>query len=69
MRDIPHGQTRQSTHLNTLGVHFVPLVGLRPVETGIALFADEQIREVYLLELQLDRLDELLCYLQSCIGT
>jgi len=47
------------THLDALGVHLVPLVRGGPVEAGVALLVDEEVGEVDLLELELDRLDEL----------
>lgn len=47
------------THLDALGVHLVVLVGPRPVQAGVALLVDEQVRKVDLLELELDGLDEL----------
>jgi len=61
---------QENTHLNTLGVHFVMLLRLRPVESCIPLFAYEQVREVDFFELEIDRLNELGrdegCSLGSC---
>lgn len=50
---------KQRTHLDSLRVHLVVLVGLGPVESRVPLLADEEVREVDLLKLELDRLDEL----------
>mmetsp|Transcript_104155 Transcript_104155/g.222546 ORF Transcript_104155/g.222546 Transcript_104155/m.222546 type:complete len:366 (+) Transcript_104155:554-1651(+) len=44
--------------LNALGVELVVGLGPRPIEPGIALLVHEQVREVDLLELELDGLDE-----------
>lgn len=52
---------RKILHLNALRVHLVVLIRPRPVQTGISFLADEQVREINLLELELDRLDEFLC--------
>lgn len=48
----------RQTHLDTLRVHLIILVGLGPVQSGVPLLADQQIREVDLLEFQLDWFDE-----------
>lgn len=48
-----------ATHLDTLRVHLVVLLGASPVQAGVPLLADEEVGEVDLLELELDRLDEL----------
>ena len=47
---------RSVTHLNALRIHFIVLFRLRPIQPGITLLADEQIRPIDLLEFQFDRL-------------
>ncbi len=47
-----------SNSFNPLRVHFVVLFRFRPVESGIALLANQQVGEVDLLEFELDGLDE-----------
>jgi hypothetical protein len=56
-------------HLDSLGIHLVPLLGLGPVESGVTLLGDEEIGEVDLLELELDGLDEFGRDVLSCFGT
>ena len=54
-----HG-TAAASHLDTLRVHLVVLLGPCPVQAGISLLADKQIWEVNFLEFQFDRIDEFL---------
>ena len=56
------GEGMRIAYLDTLGVHLVILLWSRPVQSRITFLANEQVREVHLLELQLDWLDELLCH-------
>jgi hypothetical protein len=56
-----HKGSTATTHLDSLGVHLVPLVRLGPVQSRVPLLADEQVGEVDLLKLELDRLDKLGC--------
>ena len=50
---------RAGVYLYTLRVHLVVLLWLRPVQPSITLLANQKVREIHLLELQLDWLDEL----------
>ena len=50
--------TAPSTHLDTLCIHLIILLRAGPVQARVSLLADEQVREVDLLELELDRLDK-----------
>ena len=50
---------KDKTYLDTFRVHLVVLLRLGPVQSSVSLLADEEVREVNLLELELDRLDEL----------
>ena len=57
--DLPHHQAVITPHsLDPLGVHVVVLIRLCPQQARVALLADEQVRKVNLLKLQLDGLDE-----------
>jgi hypothetical protein len=47
------------THFYAFCVHLIVMRRLCPVETGVTLLADKQIREIYFFKLELNRLDEL----------
>lgn len=55
----------KTTNLNTLCIHLIILLWSSPIQSGISLFADEEIREIHFLEFQLDGLDKLRSY-QLC---
>jgi len=57
------------SHLNALRFHFIVLFGFRPIQSGIAFLADEQIRPIDLLEFQFDRGDELGGDEGGCLST
>lgn len=61
--------TKDFTHLDTLGIHLVPLVRFGPIQPSITLLANEQVREVDFLEFKLDGLDELFRDFQRSFGT
>lgn len=48
----------EQTNLNSLGIHFVKLVRVCPVESSISLLIDKKIREVCFFELKVDGFDE-----------
>lgn len=48
-------------YFNTLGVQFIVLVGICPVESCIAFLIDKKVWEVYLFEFKIDRSNEFLC--------
>ncbi len=50
---------RCKSYLDTLRIHLVVFVDLRPVKPRIPLLVDEKVRVIYLLEFEFDRLDEL----------
>ena len=57
--NLSHHQAIIAPHgLDALGVHVVVLLRLGPQQARVALLADEQVREVHLLELELDWLYE-----------
>jgi hypothetical protein len=60
---------KKDTDLNALRVHLVVLVGLCPIKTGVPFLADKQVREVDLLEFQLDGFYELGGHKVGCLGT
>lgn len=59
---------RSTTYLDTLRVHLVVFLRLSPVETGITLLTDQQVRKVYFLEFKLDGFDELLRDEVGCLA-
>lgn len=69
-QDVRGSGRSASTHLDSLGVHLVPLVWLRPVEPSVSFLTDEEVREVDFFELEFDGCDELsgdkLCGFGTC---
>jgi hypothetical protein len=49
-------------YLDTLRIHLIIFLHLCPVETSVALLANQQIWIVDLLELEFDRSDEVSCH-------
>ena len=51
--------------LDSFAIHLVVFVRSSEVETGVSLLVDQQVRMVNFLELELDRLDELLGHVRG----
>ena len=55
--------------LDTLGIHLVVLLRLRPIQSSIPFLANEQVRKVDFLEFELDWLNELPCHEVCCFAS
>ena len=58
-----------SDSLDSLAIHLVVLIGTREVEAGVAFLVDQQVRIVYLLELELDGLHKLGRNVLGCLSS